>query len=99
MSRPKFEEILEELNEMQIRKGKDYGTDEDTLADLVESKKFGIEPWINVILRCSQKMARLATFVKKRNLQNESVEDSLIDLAVYSIHALRLYREYKNNLV
>lgn len=98
MARPSFQEVFDELNSMQQRKGADYGTNEDPLADLVISERFGIDPWINVMLRCSQKISRLATFVRKGKLHNESVEDSLIDLAVYAIHALRLYREEQERI-
>ena len=38
-------------------------------------------------------MTRLETFVQKGTLANEGVEDSLLDLAVYSIIALLLFRE------
>tara|TARA_Y100000310_G_scaffold338983_1_gene430203 strand:+ start:1142 stop:1297 length:156 start_codon:yes stop_codon:yes gene_type:complete len=41
----------------------------------------------------NDKMSRLKTFAKKGSLSNESVEDSLRDLAVYAIIALCLYQE------
>lgn len=92
---PPFEDILVELDEMQKRKGADYGTETDPLADIRSSEKFGIPAWVNAVLRIQQKMYRMMSFVRRGNLINESVEDSLIDLVVYGIHALRLYREHR----
>jgi hypothetical protein len=91
--RPSFESILEELNDMQLRKGKDYGSQTDPLANICAGEDFGIRPWINAILRAHDKVMRIKAYVRKGKLANERVEDSLLDLAVYTIHALRLYRE------
>lgn len=93
MDRPTFAEILHELNAMQVRKGKDYGSGDDSLANICDSATFGIAPWVSAMVRANDKMARIKTFIKKGSLENEKVEDSLVDLAVYTIHALRLYRE------
>jgi hypothetical protein len=92
---PPFEDILVELDEMRKRKGADYGTENDPLADIRSSEQFGIPAWVNAVLRIQQKMFRMMSFVRRGNLINESVEDSLLDLVVYGIHALRLYREQK----
>jgi len=92
-TRPTFDSVLTELKAMHDRKGKDYGSGEDDMANLLESKKYGIPPWVGAMLRGNDKVARIQTFVKKGQLMNESVEDSLIDLAVYAILALCLFRE------
>jgi hypothetical protein len=47
------------------------------------------------VIRANDKMARLQTFVRRRQLRNESVEDSLRDLAVYAVIALVLYEEHQ----
>jgi len=88
-----FEHVLAELQAMQDKKGKDYGTDSDPLANLRASEDFGILAWKGCVLRANDKMRRIQAFVRKGVLENEPVEDSLLDLAVYAIHALRLYRE------
>lgn len=96
MPRLSFESILQELNDMQIRKGNDYGSDLDPLANICSSKEFGIPPWLGAVLRANDKMARIKTFATRGTLSNESVEDSLMDMAVCAIHALRLFREQKD---
>jgi len=98
IKRPSFELVLQELLEMQSRKGKDYGRDSDPLANLVDAETFGIPAWIGTMIRANDKMSRIKTFVRRGELANESVEDSLIDLAVYTIHALRLYREVNSKV-
>lgn len=96
MDRPTFQEIMQELNAMQDRKGKDYGSEDDPLANICDSATFGIAPWVSAMIRANDKMARIKTFIKKGSLENEKVKDSLVDLAVYTIHALRLYRQQRH---
>jgi len=91
-----FDAILEELRELHERKGADYGTDEDQLANIRASEGFGVQAWMGAVLRANDKMSRLKTFCRKGMLRNESVEDSLRDLAVYAIISLQLYREGKD---
>ena len=93
MSVQSFESVLAELQAMQDRKGRDYGTDSDPLANLRASEDFGTLAWVGSIMRGNDKMRRIQAFVRKGVLENEPVEDSLLDLAVYAIHALRLFRE------
>jgi hypothetical protein len=90
-----FNEILEEIKELHNKKQKDYGTNEDPFANIRASEEFGVPAWLGAILRGNDKMSRIKAFVKKGKLENESLEDSLIDLSVYGIIALTLYRERK----
>jgi hypothetical protein len=89
----RFLAILEEIKSMHCRKGADYGTAKDTFANVRASEEFGVPAWQGAVLRANDKMARLKTFCIKGSLVNESVEDSLLDLANYAVIALRLYRE------
>ncbi len=93
MKRPTFEEVCDELTRLQEAKGADYGSDVDPLHNLKASEMFGTPAWLATIIRANDKVNRIATFARRGSLVNESVEDSLRDLAVYAIHALRLYRE------
>lgn len=78
---------------MHDQKQADYGTDIDPFANVRASERFGIPAWVGAILRGNDKMARLQTFIRKGELKNESVEDSLKDLAVYAIIGLVLFEE------
>lgn len=88
-----FHAILSEMGETFDRKNKDYGQDSDPFANVRRSEQWGIAPWIGAMVRAGDKMTRLETFAQKGTLANEGVEDSLLDLAVYSIIALLLFRE------
>ena len=88
----RFFKILEEIALIHSKKSADYGTD-DPLANLRSSEEFGIPSWVGVMVRANDKMRRIKSMATKKTLACESVEDSLIDLASYSILALILFRE------
>lgn len=90
---PSFADILAELQALHDKKSADYGADDDPLANIRESEKYGMPAWLGAIIRGGDKVKRIQTFAKKGKLENESVEDSIRDLAVYAIIALQLYRE------
>ena len=88
-----FEEVLAELGMMHARKNKDYGRAHDPYANVRGSQEWGIRPWVGAMVRANDKMKRLQVYAQTGQLANEGVEDSLIDLAVYAIIALILFRE------
>ena len=90
-----FDQVLAELKAMHDRKQTDYGRTSDPFANVRASEDFGIAGWIGAMTRANDKMRRLQKFAAEGNLANESVEDSLIDLAVYAIIGLILFREQK----
>lgn len=90
-----FRKTVDDLVRLHTRKNKDYGRDEDPYANFRKCENAGIPAWIGATIRMGDKISRIETFIKKGGLVNESVEDSLQDLAVYSIIALQLYRERK----
>lgn len=89
----RFHRILRELGELHDTKQEDYGTDADPFANIRASADFGIDPWVGAMMRGHDKITRIKSFVKKRRLKNESIEDSLRDLAVYAIISLVLFEE------
>lgn len=88
-----FPSVLKELQDMHDRKGADYDRDEVPYFNIRGSADWGIEPWIGAMVRANDKIKRLQKYASRGNLANESAEDSLLDLAVYSIIALILWRE------
>jgi hypothetical protein len=88
-----FLQLLREAGELSIKKGKDYGTDSDPDANLTASEDFGIPSWVGCLSRANDKMRRLQTFATSGALANEGAEDSMLDLAVYALKALRFYRD------
>lgn len=94
-----FHAILKEMAEMHDRKQADYGrpADErdagDPFANIRTATFFGLKPWVGASIRMNDKMGRIQAAARGQHLENESVEDSFLDMAVYSIIALVLYRE------
>lgn len=88
-----FEKIVNEMLALHKKKQADYGKKTDPFANVRASEDFGIPGWIGAVVRGNDKMRRLQAAARGSTLQNEGIEDSLIDLAVYSIIALVLYRE------
>lgn len=92
-----FIKILEEMGALHIKKMKDYGRVGDPFANVKASEEWGAKPWIGAMIRGTDKIRRLQSYVRNGKLENEGVEDSLIDLAVYSVIALVLFREQEND--
>jgi hypothetical protein len=90
---PRFHALLKQIGELHDAKQRDYGTDADAFANVRGSEDWGVAPWIGAMVRATDKVRRLQTYAAKGSLINEGVEDSLMDLAVYSLIALILFRE------
>jgi len=90
----RFHEILIELGELHDKKQKDYGSDSDPFKNVRASEGFGVPGWIGCMMRANDKMIRLQKAATGATLANESIEDSLRDLAVYTVIGLCLFEEY-----
>ncbi len=89
----RFQDVLKEMGAMYDRKTRDYGTESDPLANLRASNEWGIAPWLGALVRLNDKIVRLKSYAKTGKLANEGVEDSILDVACYSVLALILFRE------
>lgn len=90
---PNFFQVLDEMRAMHIKKGADYGTSKDPYANVRASEEFGVPAWKSAVMRANEKVTRIKAFCANGSLENESLDDSLIDLASYAIIALCLRRE------
>jgi hypothetical protein len=90
---PRFLALLDDIEKLHAVKQRDYGRDADPFANVRASEEWGVSPWIGALIRATDKVRRLQTYAIKGSLSNEGVEDSLMDLAVYSLIALILFRE------
>ncbi|MCF0114073.1 MAG: DUF1599 domain-containing protein [Erysipelotrichaceae bacterium] len=86
----KFEEVLNEMNEIYIKKNHDYGNSFDQSLD-----KFGM---VAGVVRLSDKMNRLETLMNTNAYVSESVRDTLIDMANYSVMLVRWLDDTHNRL-
>jgi hypothetical protein len=90
---PRFHALLRQIGELHDAKQRDYGSDTDPFANVRGSERWGVQPWIGAMVRASDKVHRLQSYVANGSLANEGVEDSLMDLAVYALISLILFRE------
>lgn len=92
---PKFYEILKQMADLHSRKNHDYAGTSDPLKNLRACKRLNLEPFMGVMVRLQDKWSRLEEFVKSGQLmvKSESVIDTLMDNAVYSLLAIILYEE------
>ena len=93
---PMFYELLLRIAELHARKNHDYAEDADPLSNLKRAEKFGIPAYIGAFVRLSDKWSRIEELSKKPPMvASESLEDTLMDNAVYSLLAIILLDEAK----
>lgn len=90
---PRFHGALSQISRLHDKKQRDYGRTSDPFANIRGSADWGISPWIGAMVRANDKIKRLQKYARDGVLANESVEDSFLDLAVYSLIGYVLFRE------
>lgn len=90
MNRKQYEQFvadyLERIKSTIAKKGADYATNEDPFANLSLSEHLGLTSTeVAVFSRLLDKVSRIANYLKKGELQNESVKDSIQDLIGYGL--------------
>jgi hypothetical protein len=89
----RFRQLCESMANLHDKKSADYGSESDPLANIRASEELGIEPWKGALLRLNDKVHRLRVAAKRGYLENESAENSFLDVAVYALIGLILYEE------
>ncbi len=99
MSDSEFVELLTEINDIYHAKNEDYN-DGDKWSNFDICNKIGVETTKGIIVRMTDKFYRVLSLIKKHYkgidpaVLEEKIEDTLKDLAVYSLIAvLSLKRE------
>jgi hypothetical protein len=96
-----FESILLDMVTLHRKKKADYGSDDNPLSNFDKVAALVPIPEYDATYDCLtmviRKLSRIENLVNKAGgwkvkAKNESLEDSLIDLAVYSVLLLELYR-------
>lgn len=83
-------DVCDEIKNLLIRKNHDYGN-----SFTKQYKKYGL---LSGIIRLDDKMSRLDTLIKKDAQVNESIEDTVADIAGYAILLLvELRKENEKN--
>jgi hypothetical protein len=90
-----FQEITDRMNSTMQKKNKDYSRGEDPFKNLRRHGTYGI------VVRLDDKLCRLDSLTNPRFADHqpanadESLEDTAIDIAVYSLLLILLHREEK----
>ena len=92
---PDFYRLLDQMADLHSRKNHDYAGTKDPLKNLRACERLSLKPFLGVLVRLQDKWSRLEEFVNSGQLmvKNESVVDTLMDNAVYSLLAIILYQE------
>ena len=93
MRNPAFNKLIDEILELHESKNSDYAQDTDPLSNLRRSTRLGIPAWKGVIVRLTDKWSRVEQLTAGKLPKHESLRDSLIDNAVYSLLAVILLDE------
>jgi hypothetical protein len=93
---PEFHKLLKEMGDLHSAKDHDYAKGKP-LANLRECEKIGISAYKGVLIRMSDKWSRILSLTDSTNeVSDEPIEDTLKDMAVYSLLAIILLREKSN---
>ena len=95
---PDFYKLLDKMRDLHSRKNHDYAGNANPLRNFYKCKEMGLTPLQGIMVRLTDKWSRLESFMQQGVLEvkDESVEDTLLDSAVYSLLAILLFREQKN---
>ena len=91
----RFYELLEIMKNTHDAKRHDYANTDDVFANFRTCEQAGIPAWKGCCVRIGDKFSRIMGFAKKEKLKvkDESIKDTLIDMANYALIALILYEE------
>ena len=92
---PRFYELLEQIADLHERKNSDYAEDNDPLSNLRQCKQIGLPAWKGVIVRLMDKWDRTKRLTIKGEaaVKSETLTDTLMDTAVYSLLCIVLLEE------
>lgn len=96
--RPDLFALVAQMAGLLNRKAHDYRTDDPSgLGNLLECEKMGVPAWQGILIRMSDKWSRLCTFARQQvtAVKDESEEDTLLDLANYSLLCILARRRAK----
>ena len=82
---PRFYTLLDEIADLHSRKSYDYTPASDPLANFRRSENIGIPAWKGTLVRMGDKWGRIEQLASGKEPKNESLRDTLVDIAVYAL--------------
>lgn len=95
MRNPAFVALVDEIKALHESKNHDYAQDDDPLSNLRKCERMGVPAFKGVLVRLTDKWSRIEQLSAGKAPKHESLRDSLIDNAVYSLLAVLLLDEVK----
>ena len=95
---PRFYELLDEMRRLHDAKAADYSPDEPLENLRVSAEWAGIEPWRGALVRMGDKWMRLVNLCRRggqHEVPDETVKDTALDLANYSLLFIVLWERRK----
>jgi hypothetical protein len=88
------DDLFEKIREVRQTKGREYATDEDTLADFKEvAEEVGNTPFQVWATYVKKHERAIDTFIREGFTKSESIEGRIIDVIVYHILLLGLIED------
>lgn len=84
------------MEQIHDAKNHDYAADADPLSNLRMAERFSVPAWKGTLIRMSDKWSRIEQLAgngKAAQVTAESIEDTLLDLAVYALLTIVLREE------
>jgi hypothetical protein len=88
-----FDVLIQEIQALHNSKNHDYAADADPLSNLRKCESMGVPAWKGVLVRLTDKWSRIEQLSNGKAPKHESLRDSLIDNAVYSLLCVILLDE------
>lgn len=94
---PRFYELIEMMQQIHSSKNQDYAKEEDPLSNLRGCERIGIPAHVGCCIRMQDKFSRFENLIggKEAQVKDESILDTLMDLAVYALLCRILIEEQK----
>ena len=93
---PAFDGLLRRMGAIHDAKRRDYASNDNPLGNFDAVGILGISPQLGILVRMTDKFTRACNLVRRRGecyVQDESLEDTLIDLANYALLAILAGRQ------
>jgi hypothetical protein len=95
MTQERFKEFLRSMEEVHASKNQQYAGKNGYLSNLKMCEAMGIPAWKGVVMRMTDKMARLMNLSNSGGSEIEgAIKDTFIDMAVYSGMGLIAFEDH-----
>lgn len=99
---PRFHELLAMMGDVHVAKNADYSPGADPFGNFREAEAIGVPAWVGAWIRLQDKYKRAQGFVRQlveegsytAAVVSEKLDDTVMDLANYSVIVRCLYEEW-----